>query len=529
MPEKKQKAPGKSKNSVTKALTEAPAESGSSENNGVLPEDRVQLKPIFGIRPGVYLACVYGVIILIVLFFIFMYPGISNPGSIMVIKSEPWGAAVLVDGVYMKTAPCEIFVPAGQRSIEISLPGFTPKKIDMRVRGRLFASRIFPGKIEINEKLESPDPLSAFVNEASEYAAWTFAGEPSAVYQIPLSLSEGAYRLGPGISTKALQKSMEETISASARFAVSRASVRDLIRAKTLLDNRGLSPSPLSLLNSAEDIIAFLDENPKAALWLASVLTGEAQSSLTGSAWFAEASAPSRSDNPAERRYTGGQASIQAGQLNFAAVNGGTLSGINFPPNTRVETFYISETVISVSGWNSFLQANSGWRLENIDALIREGLVSEDYLNFPGISGVPREGVPCVSWYAAQAYCQWLSNSLTIGASWEVRLPTEAEWEFAAKSGILYASGTSSSDNRAFIDAGRYWEWCADPYVPLGFLSAPSAAITALGSTERSLRGGSWANAPGSISNETRGSLPPSYCSPFVSFRPVIAQKVSGR
>jgi formylglycine-generating enzyme required for sulfatase activity len=183
---------------------------------------------------------------------------------------------------------------------------------------------------------------------------------------------------------------------------------------------------------------------------------------------------------------------------------------MNFPPDTNVDNFYISDTVVSAGAWERFLQEQPRWRTDNIEALIKEGLVKEDYLYVPLLPGAPAEGVPGISWYAATAFCEWLNRSLPFSFSgWELRLPREAEWEYAAKAGAL--EGTS-----------RFWEWCEDPFVPLSFLSLPPAG---LGSPERSLRGGSWVNAPGTVGNETRGSLPPSFCSPFVSFRPVIALK----
>jgi len=452
------------------------------------------------IRPGVYLACIYGAVLAVILFFILLYPGISNPGSVLMVHSEPWGAAVLVDGVYMGTAPGAFFAPRGQRRVELRLPGFTPQKTELRVRGRLFASRFFPLRVEVRKTLEAPNPALAFANEAADYAAWTFIGEPSAAHQIPLSLSEGAYRFGPAASDPALRELMEDTVAAAARFAVTRASLRDLLRAKTLLDNQGLSPSPISLLSSAEDIVAFLDSNPAAAQWLGAVLAGDAQAAVRTSSWYAQQTA--RGQIPAD---AAGPQTLQTGLLNFRLIRGGPLDGRNFPAGTIVDTFYISETTVSGAAWELFLDQNPRWRRENTEALMREGLAGEGHLQAIDSPGAPVQGVPGISWYAARAFCQWLTTLLPPQyAAWEVRLPTEAEWEYAAKAGAL--------------DTGLFWEWCEDPFVPLSFISAP-----ALDSPERSLRGGSWINPAGSIGNETRGSLPPYFSSPFVSFRPVIA------
>jgi len=490
-------------------------------NREILSEDEIHLKPFLGMRPGVYLAAIYSSVLLIILFFVLLYPGISNPGSLVTVKSEPWGAAVLVDGVYRDAAPCDVFVQKGHHEIELRLPGFLPVRTEQETGGRLFASAIFPLRTELKEKLQTADPAGAFIDEAAEYAAWTFAGEPSAAYQIPLSLSEGAYRLGNLASDPAVRKSMEGTIAASARFAVTRAALRDLVRAKTLLDNNGLSPSPLSLLSSAEDVIGFLGENPQAALWLGSILNGEAQSGLTTSAWYEEAAALAKLDpmqNSAEGVTTSGtspQGAIQIGPLSFRMIPGGLLTGNSFPPNTTVDTFYICETPVSVRAWENFLEVIPVWKKENTKTLIMEGLVEDGYLET--LSDAPAEGVAGISWYAARAFNKWLGTSLPAqyaDAGLELRLPTEAEWEYAAKLGSL--------DESSF---GIFWEWCEEPYAPLSFLSLPDGAA-ALPSPERPLRGGSWVNQKGTVGIETRASLPPSFCPPFVSFRPVIAPKM---
>ena len=125
----------------------------------------------------------------------------------------------------------------------------------------------------------------------------------------------------------------------------------------------------------------------------------------------------------------------------------------------------------------------------------------------------PAQPVVGVTWFEATAYCEWLSE--TLGGRW--RLPTEAEWEHAARGGIEGAAtpwggeaprdemheppvsapwpvGRGTPNGYGLLDPGTVVrEWCCDWYAPDAYRTTrrydPRGPE---GGETRVSRGGSW-------------------------------------
>jgi formylglycine-generating enzyme required for sulfatase activity len=158
--------------------------------------------------------------------------------------------------------------------------------------------------------------------------------------------------------------------------------------------------------------------------------------------------------------------------------------------------------------------------------------------------------VEMVSWTEATAFCKKLSEK----SRHAVRLPTEAEWEYACRAGTAtafsfgdsdgalgdYAWYISNSSNTThpvgqkkpnawglYDMHGNVWEWCADWYgdYPKGAVTDPQGAASG---TYRVLRGGSWSHGAGDCRAARRYDGYPGTPRRSCGFRVVVSVSAPG-
>ena len=196
------------------------------------------------------------------------------------------------------------------------------------------------------------------------------------------------------------------------------------------------------------------------------------------------------------------------------------ISGYTKVGDPIYQDFYMDVTEVTVGQFKKFLKS-SGY----------EPKKPIDWEELYEYSPTDEHPMIYVSWFDARAYCEWAGK----------RLPTEKEWEFAARGGLVdkeFPWGDEESIAREYANfrgalgrdqwdkttapvgsfrpngyglhdmAGNVWEFCEDWYSE--------------DKEYRVLRGGSWGSSPVGLRAAVRGHFNPTGTLFYLGFRCVV-------
>lgn len=198
-----------------------------------------------------------------------------------------------------------------------------------------------------------------------------------------------------------------------------------------------------------------------------------------------------------------------------------------------IRAFAIGKYDVTTAEFLTFLK-NTGYQPTPCNPILREGWLSPGHglAYSPGITEPPLWPAVCLNWDDARAYIDWLNAKVhnlpsAAGArDGPYRLPSEAEWEYAARAGtttsrwwgneigvgkancngcgskwdgtLLAPVGTFGPNPFGLYDMlGNAWQWVDDCWHD-SYLKAPvdGRAWTAGDCDDHVIRGGSWINVP---------------------------------
>ena len=233
---------------------------------------------------------------------------------------------------------------------------------------------------------------------------------------------------------------------------------------------------------------------------------------------------------------TAGMVLIPAGEFRMGSDDTDANVDEHPVPTVHVDAFYMDAYEVTNLDYQRFVRANPQWQKSRIPEALHDGnyLFHWNGNNYP--PGAANHPVGSVSWYAAMAYAEWAGK----------RLPTEAEWEYAARGGLSgkkypwgdtidrskanysvpHGGGTTAVGSYAANGYGLYdmsgnvGEWCLNEYDLDDVRTISRGARTKNNQTFRVTRGGQWINFVEEYVQVTgRFAYPPTFTVSYVGFR----------
>ena len=473
-------------------------------NKSKLPEiDAVELKPILGLRPGVYLLIAFAIVLALLFFALFVLPGLLSDKAYVSFKLNAKNVAIYDNDKYLGSSEGSVYqIEKGVHRFSFFVNGVSAGSIETKIEKNIFFS-LFHRKItQIDFTIAKNDEIEKSIveNFAKRVAKDSRVIDYSASYHFQPIFSEFA--------SNAVSLSITDIKDVwlyGALHISSRVMYEDYIEASNMLKNSDadFSSKDLVQLNSYLEKI-FGDGNKNETI------------ALSGNK---EISKPEKDGEmfiyPQSTIVIGNDAHLSYPDVNEA------------PVEASVDSFAISAKLVSEYMYALFVAENPYWSKENKEDLIADGMVDENYLNGITLSTLIASSKPirAVSYYASEAYVKWLSKSTSIDYS----LPSEKEWYVAALSAKnkVFASSLISMDTDDTTPSnlmGQLWEFTSTSYIPLGRLidqDVVSRLSSMFDYDDDIVKGGSYINKNDGITLDSVGVVEKNTCSDFIGFRTV--------
>ena len=450
----------------------------------------------------------------------------------LVVMSEPIGAEVHIDGKPMGNATLALKdVPAGSYRVRVWLNEDYEEwrgNVDVKHQGLAeVRAKLKPKDVALEVRCEPDDAAVKIDGEdagVAPYSKWVSAGGE---HSITVS-AEGYY---PETRKVTIPPGGKETISVALReIPKGTLEVRSQPNgAKVWLDGKDAGTTPYSgsvvadeehtifvyakgYRSQSREVTVSTDGREVVSVALEELKAGEDENVIINDADGAE------------------MVLIPAGEFLMGSPEGGGDDDEHPQHTVFVDAFYMDKYEVTNAQYKQFMDA-TGHRAP--------GYWGDEKYNQPD------RPVVGVSWHDAKAYCQWAGK----------RLPTEAEWEKAARGGLVGKkypggdtlfhndanySGTGGKDTWSetapvgsfapngyglYDMAGNVWEWCADWFGSGYYANSPAQNPVGPDSGSfRVLRGGSWLSVAYGLRAANRGDFDPSNSYYGSGFRGVVAQ-----
>lgn len=467
------------------------------KNKKELPKvEPVKIKPLFGIRPGLWLTIAYALAFLVIVFAVCLLPDIINGSKRITFTSDAGTAAVYIDGNYAGGTPFTRKVASGNHDVSYKINGCEIDSFSVKVGHPVFLNWLFPRTQTVHSSATlTKDAFEALTKELLEDVN---------LYSAILEY-DSVHRYAPLFTSYATSlvssefKHQSQVFESTLMFATSSEMQADADNAIAML---GINLFPM---------YKTLDGKTNVGTSMAEPQLSASKTSLDAKTFTIEGFSIPEAD------FSNGK-SVQASYPEVLEAG----------QQVHTDSFNIGAYCVTEYQYAQFIIANPMWAASNKENLVVQGLVDEYYLDGVTISTSVTGNRPVrnISWNAAKAFCDWLS----VVTGKNVYLPTENQWIAASftdiENGYQRSLAPSVAENFPSAMLGSVWEMTGTPFIPLARIHSQDMVERThalLDSYETPvdmvIKGGSYANGYGTIDRYSVGTTYRSLCSDFMGFR----------